>query len=193
MTTGVLMALLVSACGAGIATGDLQGVVIDPPKPKPAFVLTDTEGNLYDFTVRTEGKTALLYFGYLNCPDICPVHLAQIAEVFDTFPPLARDIEVVFVSVDPARDKPSAIREYLDAFDSRFVGLTGTLEEVEAAQVSAGLPKAVFVGEGDGYTVDHAGWVIAFAPDGMNHSIYPFGTRQSQWSNDLQALTAVAG
>lgn len=184
----ILFALGIAACGGAVSTGDLQGVVVDPPHEKPSFSLTTTDGDSYEFTEETEGKLALLYFGYLNCPDICPVHLAQIAEVFDQVPEVARNTEVVFVSVDPDRDTPGDIRDYLDRFDSRFVGLTGTLEELEAAQTAAGLPIAQFVGEGDDYTVDHAGWVIAFSPDGLNHAIYPFGVRQSEWLNDLQIL-----
>ncbi|HEX6287530.1 MAG TPA: SCO family protein [Acidimicrobiia bacterium] len=180
--------LLVAACGGAASTEDLQGVVIDPPQPKPEFTLTDTSGDPYDFAAETEGKLALLYFGYLNCPDICPVHLAQIAETFDRIPNVARDAEVVFVSVDPERDSPGEIRAFLDNFDERFIGLTGTLEELEAAQTAAGVPVAVFVGDGDEYTVNHAAQVIAFAPDGLNHSVYPFGIRQSQWNNDLQVL-----
>lgn len=190
-----VLVLVVSACRAPVTSDELQGVVVDPPKEKPAFTLTDTSGDAYEFAGETEGKLTLLYFGYLNCPDICPVHLAQIAEVFDEAPAVARETEVVFVSVDPGRDSPDEIREFLDRFDNRFVGLTGSEEELVAAQEAAGVPPAVAVEgeEGDGYTVDHAGWVIAYAPDGMNHSIYPFGTRQSEWSNDLEILTAMGG
>lgn len=177
-----------AACGGGASTEDLQGVVVDPPQPKPEFTLTDTTGNPYDFATETEGKLTLLYFGYLNCPDICPVHLAQIAETFDRIPDVARDAEVVFVSVDPERDSPEEIRDFLDNFDERFTGLTGTPDEIEAAQTAAGVPVAVFVGDGDDYTVTHAAQVIAFAPDGLSHSVYPFGIRQSQWNNDLQVL-----
>lgn len=182
------LAGLVAACGPNVSTDDLQGVLIEPAQPKPEFVLTDTEGQPYDFAAETEGKLTLLYFGYLNCPDICPVHLAQIAETFDQLPDIARDAEVVFVSVDPQRDSPEEIRAFLDNFDSRFVGLTGTLEEVEAAQTAANVPVAQFVGDGEDYTVNHAGQVIVFAPDGLNHSVYPFGVRQSQWDNDLRIL-----
>lgn len=181
-------AVLVSSCAGAVSTEDLQGVVIDPPQPKPEFTLTDTSGESYDFATETEDKLTLLYFGYLNCPDICPVHLAQIAETFDRIPEVARDTEVVFVSVDPDRDSPEEIREFLDNFDSRFVGLTGTLEELEAAQMAAGVPAAVFIGEGEDYTINHAAQVIAYAPDGLSHSVYPFGVRQSQWNNDLQIL-----
>ena len=184
-------ALLVAGCTTAASTDDLLGVVIDPPQPKPSFQLTDTNGDVYDFATETEGKLTLLYFGYLNCPDICPVHLAQIAETFDQIPEVARDTEVVFVSVDPERDSPAEIRDFLDNFDSRFVGLTGSLEEVEAAQTAAGVPVAVFVGDGDDYTVNHAAQVIAFAPDGLSYSVYPFGVRQSQWNNDLALLAEV--
>jgi len=188
-----LLSVLVvaSACGANASVGDLQGVVVDPPNEKPSFQLTDTEGELYDFATETEGKLTLLYFGYLNCPDICPVHLAQIAETFDRLPSVARDAEVVFVSVDPARDTPEAIRAYLDNFDQRFIGLTGTPEELAAAETAVGVPPAVVTGEGEDYGISHAALVIAYAPDGLNYSFYPFGIRQSQWTNDLQVLAAM--
>lgn len=189
----VLASVALVGCGGDVASTQLQGAVVGSATPKPSFVLTDTAGEPYDFVERTEGKLTLLYFGYLNCPDICPVHLAQIAEVFDQLPAVARDAVVVFVSVDPDRDSPEEIRTYLDNFDSRFVGLTGTMAELESAQTAAGIPLARFVGEGETYTVDHAGWVIAYAPDGLNHSVYPFGTRQSQWTNDLQILAGMDG
>jgi protein SCO1/2 len=190
---GLVLALVVAGCGGDVASTELQGAVVESATPKPSFVLTDTAGEPYDFVERTEGKLTLLYFGYLNCPDICPVHMAQIAEVFDQLPAVARDAVVVFVSVDPDRDSPEEIRTYLDNFDSRFVGLTGTMAELESAQTAAGIPLARYVGEGETYIVDHAGWVIAYAPDGLNHSVYPFGTRQSQWTNDLQILAGMGG
>lgn len=155
--------------------------------------MTDTSGETYDFAAETKDQITLLYFGYLNCPDICPVHLAQIVEVFDRMPDVARNTEVVFVSVDPERDSAQETRELLDRFDSRFVGLTGSDEELRVAQEAAGVPPATVAGEGANYTVDHAGWVIAYAPDGPNHVIYPFGTRQSEWSNDLRILAAMGG
>ncbi|MEA1903151.1 MAG: SCO family protein [Actinomycetota bacterium] len=187
----LVVGLFLSACGSDINTGEFLGVTVEPPQEKATFVLTDTEGNAYDFASETDGRLTLLYFGYLNCPDICPVHLAQIAEVFDQNPALGRESTVVFVSVDPDRDSPEKIREFLDNFDTRFVGLVGTQEEVEAAQDAFNIPHAQKVGDGDNYTVNHAGWVTAFAPDNLSYSIYPFGTRQSQWSNDLQLLAGI--
>jgi protein SCO1/2 len=183
-----MVLLVVAACEPDVVSGELEGAPVDPPQPKPSFELTDTHGMPYDFVTETEGKLTLLYFGYTYCPDICPVHLAQIAEVFDRLPGVARDAEVVFVTVDPERDTPERLRAFLDNFDTRFVGLTGSDEELQVAEKAADVPPAVKVGEGEDYTMEHAGWVIAFAPDGLNYTIYPFGTRQSEWSNDLQIL-----
>ncbi len=184
------VALLAASCAAPSPTGRLQGVVVEDPTPKPSFVLTDTSGERYDFAAETEGKLALLFFGYTNCPDICPVQLSQIAEVLRQMPDVAAHTEVVFVGVDWRRDTPEVIRAYLDRFDSRFVGLTGTAEELERAQVAAGVPPAVVDADTG---VAHAGWVIAYAPDGMNHVIYPFGTRQSTLMNDLPVLVTMTG
>ena len=187
----VTLSLVTTACGRDVTTGDFLGVVVDPPKGKPSFVLTDTEGNPYNFGEATDGRLTLLYFGYLNCPDICPVHLAQLAEVFDQEPAIGRESTVVFVSVDPDRDSPEEIRGFLDTFDSRFVGLVGSQEEIDEVQDLMNIPKAQKVGEGPDYTVNHAGWVTAWAPDNLNYTIYPFGTRQSQLANDLKILADI--
>lgn len=193
MRRGALLfvSFLLAACSAAVPTDKLQGVVVENPTPKPSFTLTDTEGKPYDFAEKTEDKVALLYFGYTTCPDICPVHMAQIAEVIEQYPQLSREIEVVFVTVDPDRDPPETLRNYLSSFNPNFVGLTGTPEELEAAQVAANVPVATFDGDGPDYTVNHAAWVIAYAPDGLNHAIYPFGTRQTQWNNDLRILAGM--
>lgn len=158
------------------------------PTPKPEFTLTDTAGDPYDFAAETDGRTTFLYFGYTFCPDICPVHLAQLAEVLNA-PGSPGNTTVVFVSVDPDRDTLEVIRSYLDQFDTSFVGLTGTAEELEAAQLAAGVTPAMKEGEGEGYTVGHAGQVIAYAPNGLNYTQYPFGTRQSEFAHDLPVLS----
>lgn len=190
---GVLAAIL-TACSASAPTAaGLAGVVIEPATPRPAFELVDTTGATYDFATETSGKLTLLYFGYTFCPDICPVHLAQIAETFDELPEIGRNAEVVFVTVDPARDTPERLREYLDNFDERFIGLTGTPEQLAAAQTAAGVPVAFQDSEGEDYTIGHAGQVIVYAPDDLSYTQYPFGTRQSDWITDLPLLAERSG
>lgn len=185
------LALFLGACDGTVTGDDLEGVALAEPTPKPDFTLTDTSGERFQFAEETEGKLTLLYFGYTYCPDICPVHLAQIAESLDQVPRLRDSVEMVFVTVDPERDTPEVLRNFLDKFDSSFVGLTGTDEELEEAQKAAGVAPAFKEGEGDNYTVQHAGQVLAWAPDGLLYAQYPFGTRQTTWINDLSLLADI--
>lgn len=194
-TVFILLAIvsLLSACSgsalAALGGHEFKGVVLDPPTEKPSFTLTDTSGEEYHFAEETEGRLTFLYFGYLTCPDICPVHLAQLAEVFERNPEWNEDSVVVFVSIDPGRDEPGEIRTFLDAFDSDFVGLTGTEEELATAQEAAGAGVAYQVPDDKiGYTMAHAGQVFVYAPNGKGYTQYPFGTRQTDWDNDLPVL-----
>ncbi len=167
----------------------LSGVPTETFGGKPDFVLTDTEGQPFDFREATRDRTTLLFFGYTSCPDICPVHLANVAAVLRKLPrDVGRAVTVVFVAVDPPRDTPERIRTWLDHFDGRFVGLTGTPAELEAAQVAAGVPPAYADGEGDDYIVSHAGWISLYTHDGRAELRYPFGTRQHEWAHDLEVL-----
>ena len=97
---------------------------------------------------------------------------------------------MVFVSVDPARDTPEAIRAYLDRFDSRFIGLTGTPEQLAAAQRAAGVSVAYDSGPNDrgGYDVGHSSQVIVFTPDDLGRLIYGFGVRRDEWATDLERI-----
>ena len=192
-TLVLLIVLIVSSgCRAAVVpeAGLLEGVLLESPASKPSFTLTDTSGVTYDFTSETEDRLTLLYFGYTNCPDICPVHLAQIAEVFERLPEVRRNSTVVFVTVDPDRDTPQALERFVGAFNEDFVALTGTPDELEEAQLSAGVPVATREGDGEDYTVGHAGQVLVYSPDGKGYSVYPFGTRQSVWMHDLPILLA---
>ncbi|MFW2339548.1 MAG: SCO family protein [Acidimicrobiia bacterium] len=190
-TTVLLMVLIVSSGCRGAAVpeaGLLEGVLLERPVSKPAFTLTDTNGARYDFAAETDGRLTLLYFGYTNCPDVCPVHLAQLAEVFDRLPEVRRNAAVVFVTVDPDRDTPEALDSFVGSFNDEFVALTGTQNELEQAQLAAGVPIAVREGEGESYTMGHAGQVLVYSPNGKGYSVYPFGTRQSTWMHDLPIL-----
>lgn len=186
------LVLAVAACDGGVTGDDLEGVALAEPTPKPDFTLTDTDGETFSFAEDTAGKLTLLYFGYTHCPDVCPVHLAQIAETLDQVPRLRDSTEVVFVTVDPERDTPEVLRDFLDRFDPSFVGLTGDDADLLAAQQAVGVAPAFKEGEGDDYTVQHAGQVLAWAPDGLLYAQYPFGTRQRTWINDLSLLSEIA-
>lgn len=99
--------------------------LLDAPRPLPEITLTDTSGEAFAFSA-LEGRPSLVFFGFTNCPDICPITLGVIAEAVAQL--RANGVEplphVVFVSVDPARDSPQRIRAYLNGFDAGFIGVT---------------------------------------------------------------------
>ncbi len=172
--------------------GELRGSVLPGPIHKAEFTLATTAGEPFDFRAETDGFVTLLFFGYTHCPDICPVHMANIAAVLRRLPPqTANRVKVVMVTVDPQRDTPERLRSWLDAFDRSFVGLTGSSEEVNGILRSLMLPGAVKQGEGaDDYLVGHAAQVIAFTTDNRAHVVYPSGTRQTDWAHDIPLLVA---
>lgn len=156
---------------------------LQDPTPRPDFTLTDTEGQPFDFAAETEGQLTLLFFGYTNCPDICPGHMGILQGVKDT--PGTPDPKVVFVTTDPERDTPERLREWLDGFDEDFVGLTGTPEQIAAAEAAAQVAGSVRTSDGE---VGHAAQIVAYTPDDLAHVVYPFGTRREDWIADLPRL-----
>jgi protein SCO1/2 len=174
--------------------GQLRGQVRQVSDPVPDFTLTDTAGHPFRFPKEASRSLTLLYFGYTRCPDICPVHMANLAAVLKDVPwELRRRIKVVFVTTDPDRDTSAVLRQWLDAFDPGFVGLSGTVAQVNAAQALLGIPPLVREERASGdYVVGHAAQVIAFTPDGRTRVDYPFGTRQADWAHDLPLLAGAA-
>ena len=172
----------------------LRGRVLSEAKGKPDFVLTDTRGDPFDFRRETDGYLTLLFFGYTHCPDVCPVHMANIAAVLrEIDPSVVARVKVVFVTTDPARDTPERLRQWLDSFDPTFIGLTGDTESIGAAERALDLPAAE-LGPPDStgsYFVGHSAVVVAFTPDDQAHVVYPFGTRQADWANDLPKLLTI--
>lgn len=170
----------------------LRGTSLSKPLAKPAFVLTRTDGAPYDFARETEGKITLLFFGYTHCPDVCPLHMANIAAVLAKMPWEEREkIRVVFVTTDPQRDTPERLAAWLSGFDPAFVGLRGSADSVSGIQTSLGLVPASRQPSADSsneYLVGHAAQVIAFGRDNVAYVAYPFGTRQDDWAHDLPLL-----
>jgi|RhiMethySRZTD1v2_1073278.scaffolds.fasta_scaffold1088994_1 protein SCO1 len=167
-----------------------RGGLVTPPLLKPRFTLTDTAGAPFDFWEKTRGSITLLFFGYTRCPDQCPLHMANIAVALKKAPvDLSDQVKVVFVTTDPSRDSPHALRAWLDRFDERFVGLTGSETAIDTAQRAAGVPIArkTLLAAGD-YAVAHASFVVAYTKDNLGHLIYPSGVTQKDWAHDLPRL-----
>lgn len=198
-------ALVLSACGsrgAGEKGGDagaasdasgFRGVITSPPREKPDFTLTDFNGQPFNFRLATNGKVTLLFFGYTHCPDVCPLHVANVAAVLKKLPFEAREaIRFVFVSTDPVRDTPERLKEWLGNFDPTFIGLRGSVEEVNRILYTLRMPPIDLsqkpAGAAQEYLVGHAAQVLAFSTDGYSRLEYPFGIRQEDWAHDLPKL-----
>ncbi len=178
---------------AAVARNRLRGVVLDPAQPKPDLRLTTVDGQPFDFRRDTKGKLALLFFGYTHCPDICPLHMANLGRVLQGLPSeVTSRIVVVFVTTDPERDTPARLKGWLANFGPGFVGLTGSPDQVRNAQLAAQLMPAIRElpdsAAPDAYLVSHAAQVIAYTSDDLAHIVYPFGIRQQDWANDLPIL-----
>lgn len=167
------------------------GELLSAPLAKPDFTLTDTDGRPYDFRASTDGFVTLLFFGYTSCPDVCPLHMGNVAAVLrEVSGEVEEKIKVVFVTTDPSRDTPAVLRDWLDRFDSTFVGLTGTADEILAAERAAHVPEAQLEIQpaDESYIVAHSSQVLAYSLDDQAHLVYPFGVRQSDWAGDLPRL-----
>ncbi len=172
---------------------DYHAGLVSPPLPKPKFTLKDTAGTPFDFHAKTQGYVTLLFFGYTYCPDLCPTQMSMIANALHKLPPdTAGQFKVVFVTTDPARDTPQVLRSYLDRFSKSFIGLTGSEEAIEAAQLAANLPPAKrgTAQAGGDYEVGHSAFVLAYTKDNLAHVIYPVGLKSEDWMHDLPLLVS---
>lgn len=177
-----------------------RGTELDRPMEKPDLALTDTSGQAYDFKARTAGKVTLLYFGYTHCPDVCPTTMADVARALTKLKPEDRaNVNVVFVTTDPERDTGPELRQWLDAFDPSFTGLTGSFETIQAAAKSVGVPIEPPVVKDGKVTSTHGTQVVAFSPDnrarvvylasvGMNPDGTPAGITADDFAHDLPLL-----
>jgi protein SCO1/2 len=150
-----------------------RGAVITPPWPAPELKLTDHNGQ--PFTMSNQrGKAVLLYFGYVNCPNECPLTMAHLKLALESLGNRAKDVQVVMVSTDPVRDTPQALKDFMEHFNPSFLGLTGTPAELQKAWKDYGVTVAAG-GETHStflYVIDPSGNVReTFLPDTESNDI----------------------
>lgn len=143
------------------------------------FVLESADGPVDTATLR--GKVVLIYFGYTYCPDICPTSLTVTSQALKALAPeeLAR-VRMVFVSVDPERDTPARLKDYVAFFHPAIVGVTGGKDAIAAAARQYGAIYARQDVGGAGYVVDHSAWTYVVAPDGKLAGRIPHGASVEQ-------------
>jgi protein SCO1/2 len=145
------------------------------PKPLTAFALTDHQNRVFDVS-RLKGKWSFLFFGFTHCPDICPTTLAVLARARENIAKStvgAEDIQFVFVSVDPNRDTAGKLRQYVDYFDTAFLGVTGNDAQIGnlAGQLGAAYQVAITPGI-ENYPVYHSAAVFLLDPRARYHAVF---------------------
>jgi protein SCO1/2 len=174
----VFLALTVVAALAGAVLFAYQSAQDDTTRVTPkgfsgtariggAFQLTDHHGRtLSDTDLR--GRTALIFFGYTQCPDVCPMTLLRLTEALELLGHDGDAVQPVFITVDPLRDTPDVIADYLANFDPRFIGLTGTRQQIAGVERTFAVYAKAAEGaqSGTNYLVDHTALTYLMGPDG---------------------------
>ena len=174
-----------------INTSKYKGNIVSPVD-KPAGSLTADDGRQYDIRAETKGVVTLLYFGYTHCPDLCPLTMSNTAVAIRELPQADQSkVRVLFVSVDPYRDTLARLRSWLGNYNPAFIGLRGTLKQVEAFEQQTGLPDGPEFKDGAGQVqLDHATEMFAYGTDNVAHDAFWPSTPPADIANDLKLLIA---
>ena len=172
------------------SAAELMDVVMWSREPiGGAFALIDQNGKR-----RTDadfhGKFMLVYFGFTYCPDVCPTDLQQMGLAVDRLGAAGDAVQPIFITVDPERDTPEHLKDYVANFHSRFIGLTGDAPAIhEAARVYRAYYAKVELGKSD-YTVDHSSFIYLMGRDGEYLGFFPPGTAADILVGTLRPLVA---
>lgn len=173
--------IIAAACSLALALlvglGWTSGVLAPRAQALPggAFSLVDQDGRVTRQDV-LKGHWSVVFFGFTYCPDVCPTTLQVLAQAREQLGPRGKDLQVIFVSVDPGRDRPARLKAYLSdpAFPKGTIGLTGTPDQI-AAVTRAYRVYVRKAGEGEAYLVDHSTAAYLMSPSGRFDRILPFG------------------
>lgn len=189
-----------AACGALLLAGcdqaapdhggasPFRGIDVSGAAYARGFQLTDFNGqarSLTDF----KGKVVMLYFGFVQCPDVCPTALTRAAAVMQQLGPQAADLQLIFVTVDPERDTPELLREYMASFDPSFLALTGSPQDIKrtADEFRVYYKK---VPTGSSYTMDHTALSYLFDRQGRIRVVLRHEQTADDYTADVRALLA---
>lgn len=157
--------------------------------PAEDFTLTTTEGRPFHLSDQ-RGKVVLLFFGFTSCPDVCPTTLAEAKRILEGLGEDSQNVRFVFITVDPERDTPERLGEYVSNFHPEIVGLIGTPEELQTMFDAYGIYAAKVPLEDSAaeYTMEHSARVFLVDQDGRLRLSYAFGTPDEEILQDVQYL-----
>lgn len=164
-----------------------EGVAETSPAFTPVFTLADEEGRIRTST-EFRGKFLLVFFGFTNCPDVCPTTLSDVAQVMDDLGADAEKVQPLFVSIDPERDRRLGLADYTAAFHPAILGLAGTEAETQAAVDSFKIfyERENDAASPDGYSMAHSPGLFLIGPEGEWLRQFTYGTPAADILSDLQ-------
>jgi protein SCO1/2 len=185
VTIGIVCLLLAGLTGAT----QFKGGLLTPSRPAADLRLTTQDGQEFRLS-QERGKVVALWFGYTFCPDVCPTTLAELAQAQQRLGDDGKRFRIVFVTVDPERDTPARLREYVTAFGGSFTALTGSPERLAAARKAYGVvaEKRVVPGTSAAYLIDHSAFVYVVDPAGQLRLMFPFGMSVDDMVHDVKML-----
>ncbi len=194
---GVLVGvLLLGGCGSAgevvvpVDEDGLHGVRLDQPYTAPSLPLTATDGSSYSLAESTDKPLTLVFFGYTSCPDICTVVMSSLAAAVTRLDDAqAEQVDVVFVTTDPAVDDVEKVRRFVGRFDPDFIGLTGDLDTIiaDAEALAVAVEKGEKLPSG-GFAVAHGTQVIAISADDRAHVVWNDETSAADFADDIATL-----
>ena len=187
LLTSLLMLLGALGAGAEPAAGTpLKAGVFTPPRQAPYFSLQGSNGGpvkLSDY----RGKVVLIGFGFTSCPEVCPTTLATLAQAHRKVGAAGRDVQVIYVTVDPERDSAQRLKQYLGTFNATFVGATGSAAALAAVRQQYGV-LAERKPLGNTYVVGHSSSTYLIDRAGRLRALMPYGHSAADYAHDLSIL-----
>lgn len=197
MLLASLASLCLSACGRKSAEAtapsvSFNGVDITGAEYARTLSLPDVDGKVRTLA-EFKGKVVFLFFGFTQCPDVCPTTMAELAEVRRRLGPDGERVQGIFVTVDPERDKPELLKAYLQGMDPSFIGLRGTLEQTEVVGREFKIFYQKVPTKNDSYTMDHTAGAYVFDPEGHARLFVRYGMAIDALTSDIRNLLSPAG
>lgn len=184
----LLLGCLGAIAGLAQAAPALKSGVFDPPRMAPDFSFAASTGN--EFTLSQQrGKLLVLGFGFSHCPNVCPMTLANLAQVVKNLGPQAAQVQVVYMTVDPERDTPEQLRQYLATFNASFIGVTGPADQLASVRQSYGIiAQKEMHKNGKDYDVHHSSYIYLIDQQGLLRALVPFGKSADDITHDIRIL-----
>lgn len=192
---GIFLGLVAVIVGYRIVFSNYsyQGSLIEPPVQAANFTLKISDGGKFRLSDQ-KGHVVLIFFGYTNCPDVCPVMLSNFKQIKKQLGENAEEVEFVFITVDPDRDTEDILHAYIQNFDPGFLSLTGSQGELEEVWKSYGVYREkIETGSAVGYLIDHTARIYAIDQFGNWRLTYPFGIEAEKIYQDLIHLLRETG